>query len=151
MKNVNLFSVVASRSRFGSKRLSLLLQGHPTGIQLRGTQFVDQYSNGQRYILLTADPDRVDETLYIYLMDLELNLIDELAITQPISHQGYRPHLHPGEYLEFRYFNDGLWRLQVRHHPKSQPLNLDHFPVQRPIKLWGQQYLRLEKLSAVMA
>ncbi len=145
MQKVHLFSVTGHYQLNDSYCVQLLLQGHTTGRKLKGRQLVDQYSTGQRYILITSDDNPFDEVLHIYLLDLELNVLDELNLSQPYTPGVYQACRHCGEQLEFRFFAEGLWCLKVRERPKYTPLNLDQYPVSRPIKLWGQQYLSLQK------
>lgn len=132
-------------------RVQLLLQGHPTGRHFKGRQLVDQYASGQRYILITSDDNPFDEVLHIYLLDLELNILDEMDLSQPFTPGVYRACHYYGERLEFTFFAEGIWCLEVREQPKQKPLNIDHYPVKRPIKLWGQQYLSLQKSGIQVA
>ncbi|MGB3621492.1 MAG: hypothetical protein WBA20_09110 [Ketobacter sp.] len=145
MQKVHLFSVIGYYQMNDEPRVQLLLQGHTTGRKLKGRQLVDQYSTGERYILITSDDNPFDEVLHIYLLDLELNILDEMNLSQPYTPGVYEAFRHYGEHLEFRFFSEGIWCLKVRSRPKHAPLNLDQYPVSRPIKLWGQQYLSLQK------
>lgn len=151
MKKVNLFSSITHYRLDNSPHIQILLQGHPTGRQLKGRQLVDQYASGQRYVLITSDDNPFDEVLHIYLLDLELNILDEMDLAQPYTPGIYRAQHHYGKRLEFTFFPEGLWCLEVREQPKSKPLNYDHYPVRRPIKLWGQQYLRLHREQVQVA
>ncbi|MAR91407.1 MAG: hypothetical protein SV765_08720 [Pseudomonadota bacterium] len=145
MKRVNLFSATSHYRLDNQPRIQLLLQGHPTGRDLRGRLLLDQFASGQRYVLITGDDNPFEEALHIYLLDLELNLLDEMELSQPYTPGSYQAHHHRGERLVFTFFAEGIWCLEVRERPKTQPLNYDHYPVRRPIKLWGQQYLRLQR------
>lgn len=145
MKKVNLFSAISHYSISQQPQIQLLMQGHPTGRQLKGRELVDQYAQGQRYLLITSDDNPLDEVLHFYLMDLELKVVDEMDLSQPATPGLYQPRHHYGERLEFTFFPEGLWCLEVRDHPRGIPLNYDQYPVRRPIKLWGQQYLQLRK------
>lgn len=145
MQKVQLFSVIEHYQSNDEPRVQLLLQGHTTGRKLKGRQLVDQYARGDRYVLFTTDDNPFSEILHIYLLDLELNIIDELDLSQPYTPGVYEPHFMNEEHLEFRFFSEGIWCLKVRERPKYSPFNLDQHPVTRPIKLWGQQYLSLQK------
>ncbi len=151
MKKVNLFSSISHYRLDNQPHIQLLLQGHPTGRHLKGRELMDQYASGQRYVLITSDDNPFDEVLHIYLLDLELNILDEMDLSQPYTPGIYRPQHHYGERLEFTFFPEGLWCLEVREQPKRKPLNYDHYPVRRPIKLWGQQYLQLHREQVQVA
>ncbi len=151
LQKVNLFSLECSHWGRSPKRAHLLLQNYPTGRKVKGKQIVDQYSVGQRYIVITNDDNPYEEVLHIYLLDLELNILDEMELSQPFTSGVYQPCRHSGECLEFRFFDENTWCLEVRNQPKPKPLNIDNFPISRPIKLWGQQYLRLSPAQSVVA
>ena len=149
LQKVNLFSLAHPPHANSLARSHLLIQGYPTGRKIKGRQVVDQYSSGQRYVLITDDDNPYEEVLHIYLLDLELRVVDEIHLSQPFTSGIYQAQHHSGERLEFRVFNDDTWCLEIRSTPVSKPLNIDHFPASRPIKLWGQQYLNLMRTESV--
>lgn len=151
LQKVNLFSMTRVHSLTTIPSAYLLLQGHPTGRRIKGKQLVDQYSSGQRYVLITSNDNPCEEVLHIYLLDLELNVVDEMDLSQPFTAGVYQAHHHSRERLEFRFFDNTTWCLEIRNQPKSKPLNIDRFPVSRPIKLWGHQYLSLARTHPEVA
>lgn len=146
MQKVTLFSIAASAEDMGSSpRCQLLLQGHPTGKTLKGRKLVDQFALGERYVVITDNDHLFEEVLHIYLLDLELNLLDEMDISRPFTPGVYQLCSHNDTQIQFRFFDEGIWTLQVHQQPQSRPLNLSPFPSRRPLKLWGQQYLSLAR------
>ncbi|HVL00440.1 MAG TPA: hypothetical protein VM553_11545 [Dongiaceae bacterium] len=129
----------------------LLLQEHLTGRTLRGRKLVDQFASGQRYLLITDDDNPFEEVLHIYLLDLELNVLDELDLCQPYTPGVYQLHCHDDRQIRFRFFDECLWSLQIRTEPRPSPLNYSRFPTRRPLKLWGHQYLELQRSETTAA
>lgn len=144
LQKLTLFRLVCNPTATPINSGHLLMQGHPTGRKLKGQQLVDQYSWGQRYVIFTSDDNLYEEVLHIYLLDLELNTVDEMDLSQPLTPGFYQACYHGRESLEFRFFDDTTWCLRIRSQPKTKAFNIDQFPVSRPLKLWGQQYLSLE-------
>lgn len=145
LQKVAIFELVRNPSSQTLGGAHLLLQGHPTGRKIKGRLLVDQYSWGKHYLLISSDDNPYEEVLHIYLLDSELNKLDEMDLSQPGMPGIYQPCHHSKECLEFRFFDQNTWCLSIRHKPKARALNMDQFPISRPVKLWGQQYLRLEK------
>lgn len=151
MQKVTLFSVQPKRSSGNDPTCQLKLQGHLTGRTLKGRKLVDQFASGQRYVVITDDDNPFEEVLHIYLLDLELNVLDELDLCQPYTPGVYQLHRHDDRQISFRFFDEGLWCLHVRQEPRPSPLNYSRFPTRRPMKLWGQQYLDLSKAETSAA
>ena len=146
LQKVSLFSVSPQHDlRGGAPACQLLLQGYPTGKALRGKKLVDQFALGERYVLITDDDNLFEEVLHIYLLDLELNQLDEMDISQPFTPGVYQLCGHNDTQIQFRFFDEGIWTLRVRQEPQPRPLNFSSFPTRRPLKLWGQQYLSLNR------
>ena len=149
LQKVSLFSISAQPEGQGpSHRSQLLLQGHPTGKILKGQKLVDQFALGDRYVLITDNDNLFEEVLHIYLLDLELNQLDQMDVCQPYTPGIYQLCGHNDTQIQFRFFDEGVWTLQVRHDPQPRPLNYSNFPARRPLKLWGQQYLSLNRAIA---
>lgn len=151
MQKVTLFSVQPNCNQASALRCQLLLQQHATGRTLKGRKLVDQFASGQRYVLITDDDNPFEEVLHIYLLDLELNVLDEMDLSQPYTPGVYQLHRHDDKQIWFRFFDDGLWSLRVHQEPRPRPLNYSQFPTRRPIKLWARQYLSLDKAEASVA
>lgn len=150
-QKVTLFSVLAKSGTRQNPLCQLALQGHPTGRTLRGRKLVDQFAAGQRYVVITDDDNPFEEVLHIYLLDLELNVLDELELSQPYTPGVYQLHRHHEQGISFRFFDEGIWSLLIRQEPRPRPLNYSRFPTRRPIKLWGKQYLELRKTATSVA
>lgn len=149
MQKVTLFSVATSaEGTDSSPRCQLLLQGHPTGKTLKGRKLVDQFAQGERYVLITDNDHLFEEVLHVYLLDLELNLLDEMDISRPFTPGVYQLCSHDDTRIQFRFFDDSIWVLEVHQRPQAKPLNLSPFPARRPLKLWGQQYLSLARAAS---
>lgn len=149
MQKVSLFSVSPQTDAQGEARsCQLLLQGYPTGRSLKGKKLVDQFALGERYVLITDNDNLFEEVLHIYLLDLELNLLDEMDISRPFTPGVYQLCSHDDTQIQFRFFDEGLWTLRVRQQPQPRPLNYSSFPARRPLKLWGHQYLCLNRAAA---
>ncbi len=149
IQKVSLFSVSpqpGSRAAIGG--CHLLLQGYTTGKTLKGLKLLDQFALGDRYVLITDNDSLFEEVLHIYLLDLELNLLDEMDISQPFTPGVYQFCSHQDTQIQFRFFDEGVWTLRVRSEPQPRPLNYSSFPARRPLKLWGQQYLSLNRNDA---
>jgi len=146
MQKVSMFSL-APRSQgedlFPDSQL--LLQGYPTGKTLKGRKLVDQFALGERYVLITDNDHLFEEVLHIYLLDLELNLLDEMDVSRPFTPGVYQLCSHDDTQIQFRFFDEGVWTLRVHQQPQPRPLNYSPFPTRRPLKLWGQQYLSLAR------
>jgi len=151
MRKVSLFSVQSKQNTGRDPNCQLLLQQHLTGRTLRGRKLVDQFASGQRYVLITDDDNPFEEVLHIYLLDLELNVLDELDLCQPYTPGVYQLHRHDDRHISFRFFDDRLWSLQIREEPRPSPLNYSRFPTRRPLKLWGRQYLELNRSESSAA
>ena len=145
MLKTSVFSVLPKPQSHRAPRCQLLMENHPTGKTLKGCKLVDQFTSGRRYVVITDDDNFFEEVLHIYLLDLELNVLDELDLSLPYTAGVYRLHCHDESQISFRFFDDGLWSLRVRQEPRPRPLNYSQFPTRRPIRLWGQQYLSLNK------
>lgn len=145
MQKTSVFSVQSRRHNQANPTCQLLVEGHPTGKTLKGSKLVDQFVAGKRYVVITDDDNFFEEVLHIYLLDLELNVLDELDFSQPFTAGIYRLHRHDESQICFQFFDDGLWSLRVRQEPRPSPFNYSSFPTRRPIKLWGRQYLSLYK------
>lgn len=149
LQKVSLFSVAPKAAHPGLMPFSqLLLQGYPTGKTLKGHKLVDQFALGERYVLITDNDNLFEEVLHIYLLDLELNLLDEMDISRPLTPGVYQLCRHDDTQIQFRFFDEGLWTLRVHQQPQPRPLNYSRFPVRRPLKLWGQQYLSVAPAAA---
>ncbi len=142
-----VFSVIPHSPSNGLDRLHLLLQGQPTGRHIKGQSLLDQYRLGQRYLLISGDNTLYQEVLYIFLLDKELNTIDEAQLHQPYSSGVYHPVKRDHEHIKFQFHGDGMWCLSIREQPLGRVLNSDRFPVARPLKLWGKQYLNIERIA----
>ena len=142
-----VFSVIAHPSSHGRDRLQLLLHGQPTGRHIKGQTLLDQYRLGQRYLLISGDNTLYQEVLYIFLLDKELNTIDEAQLAQPYSSGVYHLIKRDQEHIKFQFHGDGMWCLSIREQPLGRVLNSDRFPVARPLKLWGKQYLNIERVT----
>lgn len=144
MQKVSLFSV-SPRTADARNACQLLLQGYPTG---KGRKLVDQFALGDRYVLITDNDHLFEEVLHIYLLDLELNILDEMEVSQPFTPGVYQLCSHDDKQIQFRFFDEGVWTLKVRQDPLPRPLNYSGFPTRRPLKLVGQQYLSLSRVAS---
>lgn len=147
MQKVSLFSV-SPRTADARNACQLLLQGYPTGKSLKGRKLVDQFALGDRYVLITDNDHLFEEVLHIYLLDLELNILDEMEVSQPFTPGVYQLCSHDDKQIQFRFFDEGVWTLKVRQDPLPRPLNYSGFPTRRPLKLVGQQYLSLSRVAS---
>lgn len=147
MQKVSLFSV-SPRTADARNACQLLLQGYPTGKSLKGRKLVDQFALGDRYVLITDNDHLFEEVLHIYLLDLELNILDEMEVSQPFTPGVYQLCSHDDKQIQFRFFDEGVWTLKVRQEPLPRPLNYSGFPTRRPLKLVGQQYLSLSRVAS---
>jgi len=147
MQKVTLFSV-APRQASSRNDGQLLLQGYPTGKSLKGRKLVDQFALGDRYVLITDNDNLFEEVLHIYLLDLELNILDEMEVSKPFTPGVYQLCGHDDRQIQFRFFDEGVWTLKVRQEPLPRPLNYSGFPTRRPLKLVGQQYLSLSRAAS---
>lgn len=149
LQKVTLFSVATKAVMPGlSPQCQLLLQGHVTGKSLKGTKLVDQFALGERYVLITDNDNLFEEVLHVYLLDLELNLLDQMDISRPFTPGVYQLYGHDESRIQFRFFDENIWTLQIRQQPQPRPLNYSPFPARRPLKLWGKQYLSLDQALA---
>lgn len=149
MQKVSLFSVEPRSEDAGLyPQCQLLLQGYSTGRALKGRKLVDQFALGERYVLITDNDHLFEEVLHIYLLDLELNLLDEMDVSRPFTPGVYQLCSHNDTQIRFRFFDEGVWTLRVHQQPQPRPLNYSPFPARRPLKLWGQQYLSLARALA---
>ena len=149
LQKVSLFSVAPKSAVPGlSPQCQLLLQSYPTGKTLKGHKLVDQFALGERYVLITDNDNLFEEVLHIYLLDLELNLLDEMDISRPFTPGVYQLCSHDDTRIQFRFFDEGVWTLRIHQQPQPRPLNYSPFPVRRPLKLWGQQYLSLDQSAS---
>jgi hypothetical protein len=83
------------------------------------------------YLLVTSDEDPFEGCLHMSLLDHQFAKVDGMRLGLPYRPGTFRPHGHgPGERLQFSFFADEIWRLDVAPHARLvliRPLGPVHY------------------------
>lgn len=102
-------------------RSALLWRGDPTGLTVDGLTIEKQFRVQPGYLLLITEDSPFEESLHVYLLSPERNLLDALELSVPYA-PGILDRLDEREpaSLTFSFFGDDRWRLDVRDSPTTR-------------------------------
>lgn len=144
MDEIHTFDVKSIAS--ATPRSVLKFQGRETQCVVDGSVLERQYSVDDRYLLLLTEGTPHEEGLHVYLLTLEFQVLDQLELAVPYAPGILRDvQLEAPATLNFKFFDEETWRLDVLPQPRWG-LNLPfRQPVRRPIGLPARHWLVLRQ------
>lgn len=124
-------------SEEGIGQSQILLDGQATGKVIEGAYLEAAFRWNDRILLLATDDVPNEETLRIYLLDGELNVLDwaRLGAMYSTGHVSALEAVQP-DMLRFRFFGDTVWTITLLPAPVFRlPLLSDPRGVRRPLRL----------------
>jgi hypothetical protein len=117
MTVIDKFSL--QRNAFGGSddsppRASVLHEGRNTGLTIDGAILEAQYALDDSYLLLVTDDSPYEETLHVYLMNSEFEMIDSVHLGYAYTSGILRDvRIVAGNALEFTFSGSAVYRLTV--------------------------------------
>jgi len=122
----------------GIVRSEILLDGQSTGKLIEGAYLEAAFRWNGRLLLLATDNIPNEETLRIYLLDGELNMLDwaRLGAMYSTGHLSALEAVQP-DILRFRFIGETAWTIRLLPAPVFRlPVMYDPRGVRRPLRLW---------------
>lgn len=131
----------------GDATLYLMRAGRPTDASIRGASIEAQFVVHPGFLLLTTDDCPYEESLHITLLDPALRRLDEIELSAAYN-TGRLEILETAsteDTMEFRFFDDDRWRLQVLPRPRYLWSFKPFSPATRRSAFVRRRHLRLDR------
>lgn len=149
MERIELFGLDPDPNE-DAPRSRLVFRGELTPQRVAGVTLEAQFRINDKYLLLVTEDVPYEEALHVYLLDDRLRILDELELSNTYTPGILRDlRVIAADELEFAFFGEDRWRLQVYDAPRRRLIGNPFAPVKRLNRsLFAARYIDLTRSTA---